>query len=99
VITLPTDSTLNRRLWGIAVDPNYDTNGDVYVTYTAADDSAGNSYERLSRITVTDPTAATLTAGPRLRGCPDPRKPAGHFGPFRRWAGFRPRRRPVLVNG
>ena len=90
LITLPTDSTFSRGLWGVAVDPNYDTNGYVYVTYTAADDTAGNSYERLSRITVADPTATVLTAA--TEDVLIPRRPAGHHGPFRRWAGFRPRR-------
>ena len=64
LITLPVDSTATRGLLGIAVDPNYQTNGYVYAAYTTADDSAGNTYERLSRITVTDPTAAVLTANP-----------------------------------
>ncbi len=64
LITLATDSSGTRGLLGIAVDPNFASNGYVYVTYTQADDAAGNTYERLSRITVTDPTAAVLTANP-----------------------------------
>ena len=64
LITLPTDDTQGRGMWAIAVDPNYSTNGYVYVAYTQAKDAGGNTYERLSRITVANPTAAVLTAAP-----------------------------------
>ena len=66
LITLPVDSTGTRGLLGIAVDPNFGTTGNnyVYAVRTLPNDAAGNTYERLSRITVTDPTAAVLTANP-----------------------------------
>ncbi|HZN78653.1 MAG TPA: PQQ-dependent sugar dehydrogenase, partial [Mycobacterium sp.] len=44
---------------GIEVDPNFMNNGYIYASYIAAD-----NYEVLSRFTVTDPSAAILTADP-----------------------------------
>ena len=66
LITLPSDSTGTRGLLGIAVDPNFGTTGNnhVYAVRTLPKDGAGNTYEVLTRITVTDPTAAVLTASP-----------------------------------
>ena len=56
LITLPTDSTGTRGLLGIAVDPNYGGPGNnyVYAVRTLPTDAAGNTYEVLSRITVTE---------------------------------------------
>ena len=45
---------------GIEVDPDFADNGYVYVSYIGDD-----NIQRLSRITVTDPTAEVLTAEPR----------------------------------
>ncbi len=83
LITLPTDSTQGRGLWGIAVDPNYQTNGYVYAAYTLPDDAAGHTYEELARITVTDPTASVLTADPtseQVLVLGDQPGTADHFG-------------------
>jgi aldose sugar dehydrogenase len=69
LIKLPTDSTGTRGLLGIAVDPDYgkNTGNDyVYVLRTLPQDAMGNTYEQLSRIKVTDPTAAVLTADPNF---------------------------------
>jgi VCBS repeat-containing protein len=57
--TLPTSTDWARGLAGIEVDPDFQTNGYVYVSYVRAD-----NYERLSRLTVTDPTAEVLTIDP-----------------------------------
>jgi glucose/arabinose dehydrogenase len=59
LITLPVDSTGNRGIVGIAVDPTFQNNGYIYVSYVTA-----NNYERLSRLTITDPSAAVLTVNP-----------------------------------
>ena len=68
LITLPTDSSGTRGLLGIAVDPDYGTNpGNNYVlrVRTLPKDASGNTYELLSRITVTEnATAGVLTANP-----------------------------------
>ena len=59
VIKLRTYKVAARGLLGITVDPQYATNGYVYVTYVGAD-----HYERLSRLTVrTNPFTGGLTAG------------------------------------
>jgi glucose/arabinose dehydrogenase len=60
LITLPTRSDdIGRGLLGIAVDPNFTNNGYIYVTRISPD-----NHERLSRLTVTDPSAGVLTADP-----------------------------------
>jgi aldose sugar dehydrogenase len=59
LISLSTTSTKQRGLLGIAVDPDFATNGYVYASYVAS-----NNFERLSRLTVTDPRAAVLTVDP-----------------------------------
>ncbi len=59
LITLPTTSTNSRGLHAIALDPNYLTNGYVYVAYIPAD-----NIQQLSRLTVTNPTASVLTIDP-----------------------------------
>jgi glucose/arabinose dehydrogenase len=41
------------------VDPHYQDNGNIYVSYVRSD-----NYQRLSRLTVTDPKAAVLTVDP-----------------------------------
>ena len=65
LITLPTDPTGTRGLLGIAVDPQYGTAGHNYVyavRTTAPDPISGIYYEEISRVQVTDPNAAVLTA-------------------------------------
>jgi VCBS repeat-containing protein len=59
LITLPTTTEWARGLAGVEVDPQYQQNGYLYVSYIDAD-----NYERLSRLTVTDPTADVLTVDP-----------------------------------
>lgn len=52
LVTLPTDTNEERGLLGIEVDPDFEHNGYLYVSYTTA-----QNYDRLSRITVTGETA------------------------------------------
>ena len=59
LIALPTTTDWARGLAAIEVDPHYQDNGYIYVSYVRAD-----NYERLSRLTVTDPTADVLTIDP-----------------------------------
>ena len=59
LITLPTISTNARGLIAVELDPNYQTNGYIYVAYTPPD-----NIQQLSRLTVTDPTASVLTINP-----------------------------------
>ncbi|MBB3750758.1 glucose/arabinose dehydrogenase [Mycolicibacterium sp. BK634] len=49
LVTLPTRTEGERGLLGIAVDPDFATNGYVYVAYTTTD-----AHYQLSRLTVTD---------------------------------------------
>jgi VCBS repeat-containing protein len=60
LITLPTPTAWARGLLAVEVDPDYQDNGYIYVSYVEPE----NNYERLSRLTVTDPTAAVLTVDP-----------------------------------
>ena len=59
LITLPTMTTWARGLAGLEVDPDFEHNGHIYVSYIGAD-----NYQRLSRLTVTDPGAEVLTVNP-----------------------------------
>jgi glucose/arabinose dehydrogenase len=59
LITLPTNTFWAKGLAGLEVDPNFEDNGYIYVSYVRSDD-----YQRLSRLTVTDPTADVLTVDP-----------------------------------
>ena len=59
LITLPTMTTWARGLAGLEVDPDFEHNGHIYVSYIGAD-----NYQRLSRLTVTDPAAEVLTVDP-----------------------------------
>lgn len=59
LITLPTKTTWARGLAALEVDPDYAENGHIYVSYIGAD-----NYQRLSRLTVTDPGAEVLTVSP-----------------------------------
>ncbi len=49
---LPTDTDEERGLLGIEVDPDFENNGFIYVSYTTT-----QNYDRLSRLTVTGHTA------------------------------------------
>ena len=60
LITLPTPTAWARGLLAVEVDPDYQDNGHIYVSYVEPE----NSYQRLSRLTVTDPTAAVLAIDP-----------------------------------
>jgi aldose sugar dehydrogenase len=59
LITLPTTTKWARGLVGVEVDPDYEQNGHIYVSYVRSD-----NYQRLSRFTVTDPSADVLTVDP-----------------------------------
>ncbi len=62
LITLSTQSDVERGVAGIGIDPDFATNHYIYVSYTGAD-----NHERLSRLTISgytgDPTSETLSAG------------------------------------
>src|SRR5438876_1316256 len=53
VITLNTDSSAEKGLLGLALDPNFATNGYMYVSYTTLDEHA-----QLSRLTVVNDIAS-----------------------------------------
>jgi aldose sugar dehydrogenase len=59
LITLPTTTDWARGVAAIELDPDYAENGHIYVSYIRSD-----NLERLSRLTVTDPSAAVLTVDP-----------------------------------
>jgi aldose sugar dehydrogenase len=59
VMTLPVATNWARGINGVEVDPDFNSNGFIYVSYIGTD-----NIERLSRFTVTDPTADVLTADP-----------------------------------
>jgi aldose sugar dehydrogenase len=59
LITLPTNTVWARGLVAVEVDPHYQENGYIYASYVTSD-----NYQRLSRLTVTDPTAEVLTIDP-----------------------------------
>ena len=59
VITLPVATNWARGINGVEVDPDFNSNGYIYVSYIGTD-----NIERLSRFTVSDPTADELTADP-----------------------------------
>ena len=59
LITLPSSTVWARGVNGIEVDPDYEENGYIYVSYIRSD-----NYQRLSRLTVTDPAAEVLTVDP-----------------------------------
>jgi VCBS repeat-containing protein len=59
LITLPASTDWARGVAAIELDPDYEENGHIYVSYVRSD-----NYQRLSRLTVTDPSAAVLTVDP-----------------------------------
>ena len=63
--TLPVETYWARGINGIEVDPDFNENGYIYVSYIRNDtDPAKDNVQRLSRFTVTDPTADVLTIDP-----------------------------------
>lgn len=60
---LDTDGSGERGLQGIELDPDFDTNGYVYVYYTAASPA---SHNRVSRLTVDPTTGNSMLAGSEL---------------------------------
>lgn len=63
LITLPTDGTGEKGLLGLALDPNYASNGYIYVSYTTLDEHA-----QLSRITVQNGVASLTSEHIIYRG-------------------------------
>lgn len=61
--TINTDGTNEKGLLGLAVDPNYATNGYIYVSYTTVDEHA-----QLSRFTVQNGTLNTASEVVFMRG-------------------------------
>ena len=73
--TLPVETHWARGINGIEVDPDFNENGYIYVSYIRNDsDPAEDNVQRLSRFTVTDPTADVLTIDPEHREGPAPRR-------------------------
>jgi glucose/arabinose dehydrogenase len=70
-LTLPVQREGERGVWGVVLDPNFATNGYVYVYYTHLD--VTGSFDRLSRFTVssTNPNVADPTSElPLIDGIP-----------------------------
>jgi len=63
VITLNTDGSHEKGLLGLALDPNFATNGYMYVSYTTLDEHA-----QLSRFTVQNGTASLASEKVYLKG-------------------------------
>ena len=79
MLTLTVDSSVERGLLGVAVDPNFTSNGFIYVYYTTTEVSTHN---RVSRFTVTGDVAASelkLVELPTL-GAGNHNGGAVHFG-------------------
>lgn len=57
LISLSTLSDYERGLWGLEIDPNFSTNGYIYVSYTSSTDNL----DRLSRFKVTNDVADPLS--------------------------------------
>ena len=85
LITLPVSTVWARGVNGIEVDPKFADNGYVYVSYIGDD-----NIQRLSRITVTDPSADVLDSRPRFLRRTGGGNRAGRQRPPRRWAQVRP---------
>ena len=63
VVTLKTDSSGEKGLLGLVLDPHFATNGYIYVSYTTADVHA-----QLSRLTVQNGTASLSTEKVLMKG-------------------------------
>lgn len=63
VVTLNTDSGGEKGLLGLALDPNFATNGYMYVSYTTLDEHA-----QLSRLTVVNGVASLASERVYLKG-------------------------------
>ena len=92
-LTVPVDSHWERGLIGVALDPGFDSNGFVYVTYVAADPYP---HHRVSRFTARGDVAVPGSEVVLLRG-DDQRKLGGPepSGPSGRGAALRPGRQAV----
>ncbi len=83
--TLPCDGSGERGFQGIVLDPNFETNGHIYVYYTAA---SPESHNRLSRLTVDPTTENTIIADsevvlldlPLFSQLPTDQSPIWHMG-------------------
>ncbi|BBO35243.1 hypothetical protein PLANPX_4855 [Lacipirellula parvula] len=83
--TLPCDGTGERGFQGIALDPDFETNGFIYVYYTA---TSPESHNRLSRLTVDPTTDKTILPGsevvlldlPLFSQLPTNKAPIWHMG-------------------
>src|SRR5437879_9404175 len=63
VITVNTDGSGEKGLLGLALDPNFATNGYMYVSYTTLDEHA-----QLSKFTVVNDTASLASEKVFLKG-------------------------------
>jgi glucose/arabinose dehydrogenase/regulation of enolase protein 1 (concanavalin A-like superfamily) len=63
VVSLNTDGTNEKGLLGLALDPNFATNGYIYVSYTTLDEHA-----QLSRLTVQHGTASLASEKVYMKG-------------------------------
>lgn len=83
--TLPCDGSGERGFQGITLDPDFETNGYIYVYYTAA---SPGSHNRLSRLTVNSTTQNTIEPGsevvlldlPLFTELPTNQAPIWHMG-------------------
>ena len=83
--TLLCDGSGERGFQGIVLDPDFETNGYIYVYYTAA---SPESHNRLSRLTVDPTTENTILAGsevvllelPLFSQLPTDQSPIWHMG-------------------
>ncbi|HKW83415.1 MAG TPA: PQQ-dependent sugar dehydrogenase [Burkholderiaceae bacterium] len=84
-IQLTVDSTSERGLIGVAVDPDFTNNGYIYLHYTTP---VGGSHGRVSRFTLVPPASNTVSVGsevilaelPTLSGPGNHNGGAIHFG-------------------
>lgn len=63
VVTLKVDATIERGLLGLAFDPNFASNGFIYVSYVTATD-----FSQVSRLTVVKGTASLASERILVRG-------------------------------
>ncbi|HET7527726.1 MAG TPA: PQQ-dependent sugar dehydrogenase [Burkholderiaceae bacterium] len=81
MLTLPVDSQGERGLLGVAVHPNFNANGFIYVYYTT---TQGGAHNRISRFTVSGNTTGNevvLVNLPALSSATNHNGGALHFGP------------------
>ena len=92
-IQLPVSSVQENGAMGIALDPNFDVNHYVYITYTPLPNT--NNVSRISRFTVG--ANNTISRGVRAVHLPVDRAAHGVL-PLRRLARLRAERRPLPVD-